>query len=398
MRLAAKGVKRRLPGTIIALGVVSFFTDFSSEMIYPLLPVFLTNVLGAGVLALGIIEGAAESISAFLKIVSGTLTDRTARRKSFILSGYSISGLVRPLIGLASIWQMVFAIRFLDRIGKGIRTSPRDALIADVTESNLRGAAYGFHRSMDHAGAVVGPLAAAALLTIAGFSLRTVFLLAIIPSIVVIIVLIKWVREPSKTTEKFTNRSGSDHHSRNLGKDYKILLSALLIFTLGNSTDAFLLLRLSNVGVPVAWVAVLWSLHHVVKMVATYFGGIFSDRCGHQRLILMGWIIYALIYFLFAIVESSSGLIAIFLAYGLYFGFTEPAEKALVSVLAPAQSRGTAFGYYHGIIGLGALPASIVFGFLWHNFSSSVAFFTGAGLSICASVILLFITPNHHNK
>jgi len=380
-----KGISK----TVFFLGLVSFFTDLSSEMVYPLLPIFLSTVLGGGAMTLGIIEGIAESTASLLKVVSGIWTDRMRYRKPLILAGYGISGLVRPLIGLATVWPFVLAIRFIDRVGKGLRTSPRDALIADTTDIAHRGSAYGFHRSMDHAGAVVGPLVAAGLLAFGYISLRHVFLLSAIPAAVVIIVLMAGVKEPRIPLKQNPQPSGLSGHWQELGRDFKYLLTALLVFTLGNSTDAFLLLRLSYAGVPAAWVGVLWSMHHVIKMLFTYTGGRLSDRIGHRRMILFGWIVYAVIYFAFAMTDSPVMLIVIFLAYGVYFGLTEPVERALVANLVPAHLRGTAFGYYHGTIGLGALPASLIFGFIWQFFGVPAAFLTGAGFAAVASVLLM---------
>ncbi|MFH2012115.1 MAG: MFS transporter [Pseudomonadota bacterium] len=380
-----KGISK----TVFFLGLVSFFTDLSSEMIYPLLPIFLSTALGAGAAALGIIEGIAESTASLLKVASGIWTDRMHHRKPLILAGYSVSSLARPLIGLATVWPFVLAMRFIDRVGKGLRTSPRDALIADTTDMANRGSAYGFHRAMDHAGAVIGPLVAAGLLAFEYLSLRHVFLLSAIPAIIVIIILIAGVKEPRITLKQTPQMSGLAGHWRDLGADFKYLLTALLIFTLGNSTDAFLLLRLSDAGVPVVWIGVLWSMHHVVKMFSTYIGGRLSDKIGHRTMIIFGWMVYAVIYVAFAIIDSPGMLIVIFLAYGIYFGLTEPVEKALVSNLVPSNLCGTAFGYYHGVIGLGALPASLIFGFIWHFFGVTAAFLTGAGFAVVASFILL---------
>lgn len=382
---------KRMSKTVVYLGLVSFFTDLSSEMIYPLLPIFLSNVLGAGALVLGVIEGLAESTAAFLKVVSGLWTDRLRHRKPLILWGYSLSGVARPLIGLASVWPVVLILRFVDRIGKGIRTSPRDALIADVTEPNQRGRAYGLHRAMDHAGAVVGPLVAAGLLLFGPISLRHVFLLAAIPAAMVMLILIARVKEPARPLATKQLVSGSFAHWSDLGGEYKYLLLALLVFTLGNSTDAFLLLRLSDAGIPAAWVAVLWSLHHGVKTLSTYVGGRLSDRIGRRRMIHLGWLVYAIVYFSFGLADSPAALIVVFLAYGIYFGLTEPAERAWVADLVPEHFIGTAFGYYHGVIGVGALPASLLFGFLWHRFGAIIAFVSGAGLAIAASVLLLLV-------
>jgi MFS family permease len=381
--------KSRLPQAVIALGMVSLFTDVSSEMIYPLLPLFLSGVLGAGALALGVIEGVAESTASLLKVYSGIRTDRSRRRKPLIVAGYGIAGLARPLIGFATVWPFVLGLRFVDRIGKGLRSSPRDALIADVTDPAGRGKAYGFHRSMDHAGAVAGPLAAAGLLLIPGMSLRRVFLLAAVPAAAVMVIIFAWVREPAHSpVPGATAAAGLRASWHHLGSDFRRLLLALLVFTLGNSTDAFLLLALSQSGVPAAWLALLWSLHHVVKMAATYFGGLLSDRLGCRRMILSGWAVYAAVYLGFGWAGSMTARIALFMAYGIYFGLTEPAEKAWVARLVPSHLRGTAFGYYHGAIGLGALPASLLFGMLWQTWGAAAAFITGAAFALAACSLL----------
>ena len=379
---------RRIPRTVIALGVVSLLTDMSSEMIYPLLPIFLASVLGAGAMALGVIEGVAESTAALLKVVSGIWTDRTQRRKPLVVAGYTLSGMMRPLIGLAAAWPAVLALRFADRVGKGLRSSPRDALIADVTDAGARGAAYGFHRAMDHAGAVLGPLVAAVLLKAAGLPLRQVFLLSAIPAVAVLAVLLLGVKEPplqraeSPAPRKFLAPWSA------LGPDYRRLLVAVLVFTLGNSTDAFLLLRLSQAGVATAGIALLWSAHHVVKMIANYYGGRLSDRVGPRAMILAGWLFYAAIYLTFGWLNSAPWLIAVFLAYGLYFGLVEPAERAWVASLVPQQLRGTAFGWYHCAVGLAALPASIVFGLLWQQWGAVVAFSAGGVFAALAALLL----------
>ena len=282
-----------LPRTVVALGFVSFFTDLSSEMIYPLLPAFLVTVLGAGAVALGTIEGIAESTAAVLKVFSGRWADRMSRRKPLIVSGYGLSGLMRPLIGLAISWPLVVVLRFADRIGKGLRSSPRDALIADVTPPERLGAAYGLHRAMDHGGAVVGPLVAAGLLLIPGIGLREIFLLAGIPAVVVMLVLFSAVKEPGDRPVASGAPPSIIEGWQATQPPFRRLLLAVIVFTLGNSTDAFLLLRLTDVGFAPAWVAVLWSLHHVVKLVANLYGGQLSDRVSRRALIGTGWFLYA---------------------------------------------------------------------------------------------------------
>lgn len=381
----------RIPRTIWLLGLVSLLTDLSSEMIFPLLPLFLTTTLGATAVALGVIEGVAETTASILKVASGFLSDRMARRKPMVVAGYGLAGIARPLIGFAGAWWFVLAMRFMDRVGKGIRTSPRDALIADAAPPEHRGTAFGVHRMMDHAGAVMGPLVAAGLLSYAGVSLRTIFLLSAIPAIAVMVVLIACVREPGKEIKSDTAKVLHLRDWRKLDKNFKVLLLALLVFTLGNSTDAFILLLLAKHGVSAAWIALLWSMHHMVKMGASYLGGRASDRWGRRRMLWAGWLVYALVYFAFAYAETSAAVIATFIVYGLYFGFTEPVEKAWVVDLAPPELRGTALGLYHGVIGMAALPASILFGVLWELFGAEAAFLTGSALAIVAALILPFV-------
>jgi MFS family permease len=389
-RPASRNFAPGLPRTVIALGLVSFFTDLSSEMIYPLLPLFLAGVLGAGVFSLGLIEGVAETTAALLKVFSGFWSDRIRRRKPLVLAGYSLSGLARPLIGMASVWPFVLLMRFADRVGKGVRSTPRDALIADVTDPSMRGRAYGLHRAMDHAGAVAGPLVAAGLLAISGVTLRHVFLIAAVPAAIAVVFVITAVKEPpprGRVPRQANFRDGWG----DLGLEFKHLLFALIVFTLGNSTDAFLLLRLAEQEIDARLVAVLWSLHHVVKMAATYTGGRLSDRTGRRGMVVAGWLLYAAVYLAFGFVQSRTALVAVFLVYGLYFGLTEPTEKAWVADLVPERLRGTAFGFYNGCIGLTALPASLIFGLLWKRWGVAAAFSTGAGLAVIAAILLLLV-------
>lgn len=384
-----RGVLRGLPHTVVALGIVSLLTDLSSEMIYPLLPVFLLDVLGAGALALGVIEGVAESTAALLKVASGWWTDRMGRRKPLIVAGYGLSGAMRPLLGLATAWPVVVALRFADRVGKGLRTSPRDALIADATSPERRGAAYGLHRAMDHAGAVAGPLVAAGLLLLPGVTVRTVFLLAAVPAVVVMLVLVTQVREPAPgaSADEATPSRPGDVGA--LGTAFRRLLVAVVVFTLGNSTDAFLLFRLADAGIASGWIAVLWALHHLVKAVANLAGGRLADRVDRRNLVVAGWMVYAAIYAGFGLTGRTAPLVVLFLAYGAYFGLTEPVERAWVAALAPVGRRGAAFGWYHGSVGVTALPASLLFGAVYAAAGAGAAFGMGAALAVVATILLL---------
>lgn len=380
----------RLPRTVVALGAVSLLTDASSEMIYPLLPVFLSTVLGAGPLAIGAIEGAAESVAALLKLASGWWSDRLPRRKPLLMAGYGIASLVRPLIGLSQSVGQVLAIRLADRAGKGIRGAPRDALIADAVDPSQRGRAYGFHRAADHTGAVAGPLIAYALLTWGGVSLRTVFLLAAIPAAAAMVALIFGVREEKRAAGD--GKKAPNLERQGLSRRFWAYLGVLMIFTLGNSTDALLILRANELGVSAALVPILWAMLHVVKAVSSTPGGTLSDRLGRRPLIVAGWMVYATVYLGFAFASEAWHAWALFLTYGVYFGLTEGVEKALVADLVPSSVRGAAFGWYNLTIGLAALPASLIFGGLWQVYGAPVAFAVGAALALVASVGLFFVT------
>lgn len=358
-------------------------------MIYPLLPVFLSTVLGAGPLAIGAIEGAAESVAALLKLASGWWSDRLPRRKPLVIAGYGIASLVRPLIGLAHGVGQVLAIRLVDRAGKGIRGAPRDALIADAVDASQRGRAYGFHRAADHTGAVAGPIVAYALLTWGGLSLRTVFLLAAVPAAAAMVALIFGVRESAREA---SNGKGPNLARSGLDRRFWSYLVVLLLFTLGNSTDALLILRANELGVSVALIPVLWAVLHVVKAVSSTPGGILSDRLGRRPLIISGWLVYAAVYLGFAYASATWHAWALFIVYGVYFGLTEGVEKALVADLVPPNVRGAAFGWYNLTIGLAAFPASLIFGGLWQAYGAATAFVVGASLAVGAAVGLMVVS------
>lgn len=385
---------RGLPRAVWILGFTSLLTDASSEMIYPLLPLYLSAVLHAGPAYLGAIEGAAETTASLLKIVSGVWADRLRRRKPLVVVGYTLSSIARPLVALATSPLHVLGVRIADRIGKGLRSSPRDAVVADVTAPEARGRAFGFHRSMDHAGAVVGPLLATALLYGLGEgprTLRTIFALAAIPGLAAVLTLVFGLREPAR--EVPAPSAGPTAPARPaLSRELWVLLAIVLVFTLGNSSDAFLLLRASDMGVRTAHLPLLWVAHHVVKSALSQPLGGLSDRIGRRGVIVAGWLVYALSYVLFAVTNGAIACWAVFALYGLHFALTEGAVRALVADLAPKEARGRAFGLYHGVVGLGALPASLIFGALWQARGPKLALFTGAGLSLLAALALgLFV-------
>ncbi|HLB02127.1 MAG TPA: MFS transporter [Nitrospiria bacterium] len=378
-----------LRGNVLILGVVSFLNDAASEMIYPLLPIFLTAVLGAGPAALGVIEGIAESSASFLKMASGFLSDRVQRRKRWVVGGYVLSNAARPLIGLASTWTSVLVLRFVDRVGKGVRTSPRDALIAESTSPEFYGKAFGFHRAADHAG-VVGPLLATLLLVFLHEDLRTVFILSVIPGILAVALLARGIKETRIAGPSSVHQEPLMIHQawRDMPKTLRRFVVILFLFTLGNSSDAFLLLKAQQLGVSVTLIPVLWVVLHLVKMGSSLPAGIASDLWGRKGVILTGWAVYAFVYGAFSMAESPWQAWVLFAVYGLYFGLTEGAEKALIADLAPPRLQGSAFGLYHLTMGIGALPASLMFGWIWQEYGDVVAFGMGATLALAASLLL----------
>ena len=379
---------------MVVLAAVSLLTDASSEIIYPLLPIFLTTVLGTSAATVGAIEGAAETTSALLKLASGWWSDRASRRKPLVVAGYALASLARPLVAIAQSAGEVLAIRLADRAGKGTRGSPRDALIAESVDPSIRGRAFGFHRAADHAGAVIGPLIAFALLRWEQLPLRTVFLFAALPGVLSVIVLVLGVRE----TPREARATGAKHAAvpsldASLGRAFWTFLASVLLFTLGNSTDAFLILRANQLGVSVALVPILWAALHVVKSAASIPGGALSDRLGRKPLILAGWAVYAAVYIGFGRASERWHAWALFLAYGTFFGLTEGTQAALIADLVGQARRGTAYGWYYLAVGIGALPASVLFGLIWDRVSPRAAFDVGAGLAFAAALVLLAVRP-----
>jgi MFS family permease len=356
-------------------------------MIYPLLPLFLTTVLGGGPAFLGIIEGVAESTASLLKLISGIISDRVQNRQRLVLWGYSLSSLARPLVAIATAPVAVLAIRFFDRIGKGIRTSPRDALVADSVDPSLRGKAFGFHRSMDHAGAVIGPLLATFLLAYFTKDMRTVFWLAGIPGVLAVLLIMLRVKDVARVRKESAGRFLQTVPTGKL----RTYLLILFLFTLGNSSDAFLLLKAGQLGVTPARIPLLWTFFHIIKMTSSMPFGALSDRIGRRGIILSGWGVYALTYLGFAVAATELHVWLLFAFYGLFYGLTEGVEKALLMDIASANERGTAFGWYNFAVGAGALPASLLFGFIWQYAGGVVAFTLGASLAAVAAVLFFLL-------
>ena len=385
---------RALPRAVLLLGLTSLFTDIATEMIFPLLPVFIAS-LGGGATFLGLVEGLADATSSLLKLLSGYLADAPGRKKPLVVFGYARATVVRPFVALATAPWHVLVVRVADRVGKGIRSTPRDALIAASVPQEQAGRAFGFHNAMDHAGAVIGPVTAALLLKL-GMPLRTVFWVAAVPGLLALIA-VSVVREPKGDAAPDSAASvtpppaPTDARPRaDLPRPLKTYCLILALFSLGGSSDAFLLLRARDTGVDIALLPLLWTLFNLTKLLSSYLGGSFSDRAPRVRVIVSGWVIYALTYFLFALASQPWHVWALFLLYGSYYGLTEPAEKALVRDLTPSDLRARAYGLYNFVLGACALPAGLLTGWLWEAQSPFVALAVGAALAGTASVALLF--------
>jgi MFS family permease len=321
-----------------------------------------------------------------LKLGSGHLADRLRRRKPLVLAGYGIAALARPLVALAAAPWHVLAVRVTDRIGKGIRTAPRDVLIATSASTGDTGRAFGFHRAMDHAGAVIGPLVATALLGV-GWSLRSVFAFAIVPGVLAILAVLAVRERTQPPVAPSFERQGTG--ARGLPRKLRTYFLVLALFALGNSSDAFLLLRAQHIGVPVAALPLTWSVFHVTKLVSSYVGGSWSDRVPRHKLVIAGWLVYAATYVAFGFATEAWHAWALFVVYGCYYGLTEPAEKALVKDLAPEAMRGRAYGIYNFIVGVMAIPAGVLTGWIWQSFGAHTALSVGAALAAASSLALI---------
>lgn len=381
-----------LPWNVRLLGWASLVNDIASEMVYPLLPLFLMTGLGGNRFHLGIIEGIADAVASLLKLGSGRWSDRLAGRKAFVVAGYLLAAVARPLTGLALLPWHLFATRLLDRVGKGIRTAPRDALIADSTTPAVRGAAFGFHRAMDHLGAALGPMLAALFLWLRPGELRMLFGLTLLPGLIVVALLWIGLREPApKLAELPQNQAETRTH---IGRSFWCYLLVVVVFTLGNSSDAFLLVRAEELGMPAEHLPVLWCAFHVVKSLGNLWSGRAVDRWGPRPLIVGGWLVYAVIYLVFALLSAAWQVWPVFLAYGLFHALTEPAEKTFVAQLVPEELRGSAYGWFHGALGIAILPANMVFGAIYQQAGALAAFGWGATLAVAAAVMLCWLLPS----
>ncbi len=374
----------RLPWNVRLLGLASLVNDIAGEMIFPLIPAFI-KLLGAGSFALGAVEGVADTTASIVKLWSGGVSDRTGKRKVFVVAGYALAAVSRPLVGLATMPWQVLVVRSTDRFGKGIRAAPRDALVADSTDPANRGRAFGYTRAMDHLGAAIGPVLAFAFLSIWPEQLRALFLLAAIPGLAVVLLVAFGLRE-----RKIATPAGKEFRLslQPFDRNFRIYLVALTVFTLGNSSDAFLLLRVGELGVSNKMVPLLWCAFHVIKSAGSIFAGRAVDRFGPRPLILAGWIIYAVIYLAFSQATSAAEGWGFFLAYGLFHALTEPAERTLVANLVPGDRQGLAFGWFNFAIGMAALPSSLIFGWIYQSYSAPAAFAWSAALALLAVALL----------
>jgi len=379
----------RLPATVLALGVTSFFTDVGSEMIFPLLPVFVAS-LGASPAFLGLVEGLSDAIASLLKLGAGQLSDRLPRKKPLVLLGYGIATFARPLMGLATLPWHVLVVRMSDRVGKGIRSAPRDVLIATAVPADQAGRAFGLHRAMDHAGAVVGPLIATALVGL-GWSLREVFLAAVVPGVLAMVALAAVREQPAPPPPSPAARAEAAAAGP-LPRRFYTYLAIIVLFSLGASSDAFLLLRARDLGVEMALIPTLWVVLHVSKLISNYFGGALADRVSRSGLIAAGWGVYALSYLGLGYATAQWQVWALFVVYGVYYGLTEPSEKALVRDIATREAQGRAFGLYHFTVGLSAIPASVLTGWVWQAASPQAALALGAAIAACASLALVLFS------
>jgi MFS family permease len=385
---------------VFFLGLVSFLTDVSSEMIFTLLPLFLANILGVAAVIIGFIEGVAESTASLLKILSGWLSDRLGQRKSLAFIGYGLSTLAKPFMFITTTWGLVLGVRFADRLGKGIRSAPRDALIADSVSAGQRGKAFGLHRAMDTSGAVLGIVAAAAVvfslqkgaLELTLHTYQWLVLIGVVPAALALFMFF-FIRESRKGSSP---RSQSECLPENpqgtkAGFDnrFKLFLGMMFLFTLGNSSDAFLILRAQNLGNSVIYILLMLIVFNVVYSAVSILAGILSDKLGRRRIIILGWLVYALTYLGFAVAATLWQIWLLFAFYGVYYGLAEGVARAFVADLVPQYRCGTAYGLFHGIVGITLLPASIIAGWLWQAISPAAPFYFGAGLAFLAMVGLL---------
>jgi MFS family permease len=380
---------------VFVTGLVSFFMDVSSEMIYPLVPLFLANVLGVNKSLIGLIEGTAEATASLLKVFSGWVSDRIGHRKYLMVLGYGISVLSRPVMATASIWQQILASRFIDRLGKGIRTAPRDVIIAESTAKTHLARAFSFHRSMDTMGAVVGPALAFFLLGIFSNDYRKVFWLSVVPAVIAVALIILFIEERRIPASSQTERPKITLKHFSWKVRFFIIISTL--FALGNSSDVFLILRAQQVGIPAVMIPAVYLTFNLVYSLSGIPAGIVADRFGMKRIILLGFLLFAGLYYGFATVERPATVWLLFALYGLFMGLTEGIQKAFLATIIPQDFKATAFGAYATCVGMAMFPASFIGGLLWDRLSPSATFLFGAATASLSALLFAILIVAMHN-
>lgn len=380
---------------VFVAGLVSFFMDVSSEMIYPLVPLFLANTLGINKSIIGLIEGIAESVASLLKGFFGWFSDKLGKRKPFMTIGYGISVLSRPIVALASSWQRVLGARIVDRFGKGMRTAPRDAIIAESVDHKHSARAFGFHRAMDTMGAVVGPLLAFIFLALFANDYRKVFWLSMVPGIIAVTLIILFITEKKRELKEPQRPKLTFKH---FDWKFKYFIFITTLFALGNSSDAFLILRAQNLGMAVKTIPLVYLLFNLVYSVSSYPAGVVADKFGKKRVVLSGFILFALVYSGFAGCKTAGFIWLLFAFYGLFMGLTEGIQRGFLATIIPADFKATAFGIYNMAIGITMFPASLIGGWLWDNVSPSATFYFGAITAGLSSILFILFMLRCRNE
>ncbi len=401
------GVERN----VFFTGLVSFFMDFSSEMIYPLVPIFLSSVLGVNKSIIGLIEGIAESTASLLKVFSGWLSDKIGKRKILMIAGYGISTLSRPIVALSTLWGHVLTFRFVDRLGKGIRGAPRDAIIAESTPHKDLGRSFGFHRAMDTLGAVAGPAIAFLMLSLFTGNYRLVFWLSMIPGIIAVMVIVFFIKDakdkktisvPMDRRDAYPTGEYDPKHSRsgvspdlfslkNFDWRFKVFVCIVALFTLGNSSDVFLILRATNIGIKETQIPILYLSFNLVYSLVSFPAGIISDRIGRKRVMLAGFLLFGIVYWGFAVSSEKWHIWGLFILYGVFMGLTEGIHKAYLGTVIPEGRKATGYGIYSTFAGLAVLPASIIGGYLWDKIGPHATFYYGAITAFASAILFLII-------
>lgn len=389
-----------LQRNVFFTGLVSFFMDFSSEMIYPLVPIFLSSVLGVNKSVIGLIEGIAESTASLLKVFSGWFSDRIGKRKILLIVGYGISTLSRPIIALSTLWGHVLAFRFTDRFGKGIRGAPRDALIAESTEYKDLGRSFGFHRGMDTLGGVIGPAIAFILLLLFTGNYRLVFWLSMIPGIIAVLIIVFFIKERGQGAKTQSNKDSDtltlEHYDanpnpRSFDWRFKAFVAIATLFTVGNSSDVFLILKATDTGIKETQIPIIYLCFNLVYALTAIPAGILSDRIGRKRIILAGFILFGFIYWGFAIASEQKHIWGLFLLYGVFMGLTEGIQKAYLATIIPDELKATGYGIYNTFVGIAVLPASLIGGWLWDKYGSHATFYYGTATAFVSAFLFLAV-------